>query len=129
MSWLKKVGVTANSHKVIRNLIDKAVEIAEEQGLAVNFGQKLSSKEDDTDFVKIFTDNGKANSAISSGQISVLGGTSFYWARAEIAESVDVLIVDEAAQMSLANVLAVSHSAPSLILLGDPHRRHGCFGS
>lgn len=118
----KKVGVTANSHKVIRNLIDKAVEIAEEQGLAVNFGQKLSSKEDDTDFVKIFTDNGKANSAISSGQISVLGGTSFYWARAEIAESVDVLIVDEAAQMSLANVLAVSHSAPSLILLGDPQQ-------
>jgi superfamily I DNA and/or RNA helicase len=37
-------------------------------------------------------------------------------------ESVDVLFVDEAAQVSLANVLAVSHAAPSLVLLGDPRQ-------
>jgi superfamily I DNA and/or RNA helicase len=36
--------------------------------------------------------------------------------------SVDVLFVDEAAQMSLANVLAVSQTAPSLVLLGDPRQ-------
>jgi superfamily I DNA and/or RNA helicase len=35
---------------------------------------------------------------------------------------VDVLFVDEAAQMSLANVLAVSHAAPSLVMLGDPRQ-------
>jgi len=28
----KRVGVTANSHKVIRNLIDKAVEVARAAG-------------------------------------------------------------------------------------------------
>ena len=37
-------------------------------------------------------------------------------------DSVDVLFVDEAAQMSLANVLAISHAAPSLVLLGDPQQ-------
>lgn len=36
--------------------------------------------------------------------------------------SVDVLFVDEAAQMSLANVLAVSQAAPQVILLGDPQQ-------
>jgi uncharacterized protein len=33
---------------------------------------------------------------------------------------VDVLFVDEAGQMSLADVLAVSQSAKSVVLLGDP---------
>ncbi len=32
----------------------------------------------------------------------------------------DVLFVDEAGQMSLANTLAVSGAASSLVLLGDP---------
>jgi superfamily I DNA and/or RNA helicase len=35
---------------------------------------------------------------------------------------VDVLFIDEAAQMSLANVLAVSQAADSVILLGDPRQ-------
>jgi len=52
----------------------------------------------------------------------VAAGTAWLWARPEAFESVDVLFVDEAAQMSLANVLAVSHAAPSLVLLGDPRQ-------
>jgi superfamily I DNA and/or RNA helicase len=37
-------------------------------------------------------------------------------------ESVDVLLIDEAAQMSLANVLAISQAAKSIVLLGDPQQ-------
>ena len=37
-------------------------------------------------------------------------------------QAVDVLFVDEAAQMSLANVLAVSQAAKTLVLLGDPQQ-------
>ena len=33
-----------------------------------------------------------------------------------------MLFVDEAAQMSLANVLAISHAGPNLVLLGDPQQ-------
>ena len=47
---------------------------------------------------------------------------NWLWSRPEALESVDVLFVDEAAQVSLANVLAVSHAAPSLVLLGDPRQ-------
>jgi uncharacterized protein len=39
-----------------------------------------------------------------------------------MADSVDVLFVDEAGQMSLANALAVSQGARSLVLLGDPQQ-------
>ena len=48
----------------------------------------------------------------------VAAGTAWLWARPEAHEAVDVLFVDEAAQKSLANVLAVSQAAPSLVLLG-----------
>ncbi len=118
----KRIGVTANSHKVIRNLIDKAIEVSLSAGQAIKAGQKLSSKEPDTDQLRVYTDNGKAIAAVTSGDVSLLGGTSFFWAREDAANIVDVLFVDEAAQMALANVLAVSQAAPQIILLGDPQQ-------
>jgi superfamily I DNA and/or RNA helicase len=39
-----------------------------------------------------------------------------------MAASVDVLFIDEAGQMSLANVLAISQAATSSVLLGDPQQ-------
>ena len=39
-----------------------------------------------------------------------------------MANSVDVLFVDEAGQMSLADVLAISQAARSVVLLGDPQQ-------
>src|SRR5206468_1389677 len=44
------------------------------------------------------------------------------WAREKMANSVDVLFVDEAGQVSLAYALAASQGAGSLVLLGDPQQ-------
>jgi uncharacterized protein len=44
------------------------------------------------------------------------------WSRPDAFEAVDVLFVDEAAQMSIANVLAVSQAAKTLVLIGDPQQ-------
>jgi uncharacterized protein len=52
----------------------------------------------------------------------VVGGTAWLWARPQAREVLDVLFVDEAGQMSLANVLAASHAAKSVVLLGDPQQ-------
>jgi superfamily I DNA and/or RNA helicase len=41
------------------------------------------------------------------------------WASAAAFEAVDALFIDEAGQMSLADVLAVSQAAKKLFLLGD----------
>ena len=60
--------------------------------------------------------------ALSGGAASVGGGTAWLWARPDAFETVDVLFVDEAAQMSLANVLAVSQAAKPLVLIGDPQQ-------
>jgi superfamily I DNA and/or RNA helicase len=50
----------------------------------------------------------------------VLGGTAWLWANALAESTVDILIVDESGQMSLANTLAISSACDSLVLLGDP---------
>ena len=44
------------------------------------------------------------------------------WSREQFGGSTDVLFVDEAGQLSLANVLAVAHAAGTLVLLGDPQQ-------
>ena len=58
----------------------------------------------------------------TAGDYALLGGTSWLWARPEFRASADVLFIDEAGQMSLADVLAVSAGARSLVLLGDPQQ-------
>lgn len=120
----KKVGITANSHKVIRNLLDKVVEASAEMGMELQCIQKPGSDNADkaTDRISLAKENADLFGSLNLGQCLVAGATSFSWAREEAYEVLDVLFVDEAAQMSLANVLAVSHAAKCLVLLGDPRQ-------
>lgn len=118
----KKVGITANSHKVIRNLIDKVLEAADEMGVDLRCIQKPKEREPDQDRLVFAKDNTAVFAALGSGRCQVAGGTHFLWSRADAHEALDVLVVDEAAQMSLANVVAVAQSAQSVILLGDPQQ-------
>jgi uncharacterized protein len=60
--------------------------------------------------------------ALQSGEAKLAAGTAWLWARSEFEGAVDVLFVDEAGQMSLADVLAVSQAANSIVLLGDPQQ-------
>jgi predicted RecB family nuclease len=117
-----KVGITANSHKVIRNLLDKVLEAAAEMKVDLNCIQKAKEKEDDQDRLAFAKSNEELLGALASGHCQVAGATGFLWSREDAFETVDVLVVDEAAQVSLANVLAVSHAAQRLILLGDPQQ-------
>jgi len=120
----KKVGITANSHKVIRNLLDMVVEAAEEMGVDVNCVQKPKSgaTEQDQPCLQFLRSNDGVYDALGSGSAQVAGATHFLWSREDASEVLDVLVIDEAAQMSLANVLAVSQSARALILIGDPQQ-------
>jgi hypothetical protein len=117
----KRVGITANSHKVIRNLLDQVIVAAEQDRLAIKCIQKPAEKEDDLPNLQFTTDNTDFLDALRA-DCNVGGGTPFFWARPDVRLCVDVLFIDEAAQMSLANVLAVSQAAESIVLLGDPRQ-------
>ena len=56
------------------------------------------------------------------GDVNLVGGTAWFWTRADVAQAVDVLVVDEAGQFSLANAVAVARGARSMVLLGDPQQ-------
>ena len=120
----RNVGVTAVSHKVIRNLVDRVLTVAKKSGLEVPCVQKLSEKsaENPPAGLRFTTSNEAALAAVKDGGTRVLGGTGWLWAREDFFEAVDVLFVDEAGQMSLANVLAVAQAAKSVVLLGDPQQ-------
>ncbi len=119
----KKVGVTAVSHKVIRNLLDEVVRAADQEGQNVLCAQKVG-EESPTACPEILElkDNAGLLACISDGTTRVVGGNAWVWARPDFFEAVDVLFVDEAGQMSLANVLAVAQAARSVVLLGDPRQ-------
>jgi hypothetical protein len=119
----QKVGVTALSHKVIRNLLNAVVEAAREKDIEnVRCMHRQNDGEESDGVAVAKKNNEEALDVLESGKTNVLGGTSWLWASEAASEAVDVLFIDEAGQMSLADVLAVSPSARNLVLLGDPQQ-------
>ncbi|MFO0666769.1 MAG: TM0106 family RecB-like putative nuclease [Polyangiaceae bacterium] len=119
-----RVGIVANSHKVIGNLLKKACEAAERANLKLPCIQKESDEHKGDSvhpFVKLAENNPDVIDAIAAGA-KVVAGTSWLWSREDMKDAVDVLFVDEAGQLSLANVLACAQAANGLVLLGDPQQ-------
>ena len=124
----KKVGITATGHKVIRNLLDAVAHEAAKRDQAVRLAHK-DSADDEVDGedgehapVARVASNKEARQLLESGKVDVLGGTAWLWSSTDLHKQVDVLFVDEAGQMSLANALAVTRAARGLVLLGDPQQ-------
>ena len=119
----KRIGVASLSHKVIRKLLDDVVAAAQEmsfEGVRCLHRDKEGEESEGVAVARI--DNDEALSALTTGKANVVGGTSWLWSPEKAFESVDVLFIDEAGQMSLADVLAVSQAAKKLVLLGDPQQ-------
>ena len=121
----KTVGATAVSHKVIMNLLEKAAEAASKRSttLAIVHKPKSTDGAYEGDLAILYEKkDAKILAGLADGSIRVQGGTAWLWSKPDFAQQVDVLIVDEAGQMALSNVLAVAPSAKSLVLLGDPQQ-------
>ncbi|HEX7078450.1 MAG TPA: TM0106 family RecB-like putative nuclease [Candidatus Eisenbacteria bacterium] len=120
----RRIGVCAVSHKVIRNLLEAVEQAAAEEKRTVPCVQlvKKGSTESPPPGITAVQDREAVLAALRGSQVRVAGGTAWMWAREEFFEAVDVLFVDEAGQMSLANVLAIAPCAKNLVLLGDPQQ-------
>jgi uncharacterized protein len=120
----KKVGVTANSHAVIRKLLCEVADAAKRHQCSIAIAHK-GDGDDDTAAaagIQSVAKNEEARQILDEGTAQVLGGTSWLWARDDMAGAVDYLFVDEAGQLALANVIAMSPCAGSIVLLGDPQQ-------
>ncbi|MFL5686498.1 MAG: TM0106 family RecB-like putative nuclease [Chloroflexota bacterium] len=119
----KKVGITATSHKVIGNLLEAVLRAADEEVVAVHAIQR---GDPDVIVVDDRVAHAKATKdlvdALENGSATLAAGTPWVWAAERMKAAIDVLFVDEAGQMSLANVAAMGHATDSIVLLGDPQQ-------
>ncbi len=66
--------------------------------------------------------NGEVVAALNAHDVDVVAGTPWLFADEGLDGVLDVVVVDEAGQMSLANACAVGTAARNLVLLGDPQQ-------
>lgn len=110
------IGVVAQSHAVVENLFGDVMRAGVD---GARVGKKLHTVSsgwtelDRDDYAEFLCQGG-----------CVVGGTAWDFANANKFErdSLDLLVIEEAGQFSLANTVAVSRAARNLLLLGDPQQ-------
>jgi predicted RecB family nuclease len=116
----KRVGITAMSHAAIDNLFAATHQVFVDRGElselhALRRGDKPSSGA--LEGVRYASSPKDAEGT----KYNLVAGTTWLWARPQLRPfPVDVLVVDEAGQLALADAIASANAAKSLILLGDP---------
>ena len=119
----RRVAVSSNSHEAIRNVLMECVRTLREEGandvqIAHKVSDKASLSEEYQEAVFCVTNNQAA--AIHSAHI--VGGTAWLFSREELRDTFGCLFVDEAGQVPLANLIAMSNAAANLVLVGDPRQ-------
>ncbi|MER3389278.1 MAG: TM0106 family RecB-like putative nuclease [Microcella sp.] len=125
-----KVGVVAQSHTTVEHVLEGIVEAGLDSRLV---GKAPKSSADPADYATArYTVLGKADdvAAFAAGRAAsgnggyVIGGTAWDFASPKRVgrRSLDLLVIDEAGQFSLAATIAASMAAKNLLLLGDPQQ-------
>jgi len=117
-----RVGITAFSHKAIDNLLDETVSVFREAGdlsrlSAVRKGDKPS------DGGPASVTYASGNPQCGKGEFNLVAGTTWLFSSQVMIDGpVDVLVIDEAGQLGLADAMAAATSATNVVLLGDPQQ-------
>ncbi len=121
-----KVGVVAQSHTTVEHVLEEIVTAGLDARLV---GKAPKSTGDPADHATArYTVLGKADqlAAFAADRPSgyVIGGTAWDFAHPQRVgrRSLDLLVIDEAGQFSLAATIAASMAAKNLLLLGDPQQ-------
>jgi predicted RecB family nuclease len=117
----KRIGVTSNSHHAINNLLAAVESRAQEEGVTFT-GLKKSSEDEGTEFTgrcirsvekkKEFLDAWGPNTELTAG-------TAWLFADPVFTEQLDYLFIDEAGQVSVANLVTMGMAARNIVLMGD----------
>ncbi len=117
----KKIGVMANSHKVINNLLSAVEKRAEEDKFTFKGLKKTSFANADSDFDGVNIENSSKNEDVIDSlydDVSLVAGTAWFFS-SFYEPKLDYLFIDEAGQISLAYFISAAISAKNVILVGD----------
>ena len=119
----RRIGVTAQSHRVIANLLEAVRDAAVAEGRSIRLAQRSDADDEPPPIgIERIASPAAARDGLAGRTWDVVGGTAWLWAREDMDAAVDVLFVDEAGQLSLATVCSVAGAADSVVLLGDPNQ-------
>ncbi|MFM7030734.1 MAG: TM0106 family RecB-like putative nuclease [Micrococcales bacterium] len=114
-----RIGVASTSHAAVENLLSACITDAGVDPAVIH----KKNKSDDTTARDWNTSTGTAKypSLLASGRAFVLGGTAWTFSSDKLPDQcLDYIFVDEAAQFSMVDAVAISRAAKNLVLLGDP---------
>ncbi len=114
----RKIGVTSNAHKAIHNLLDMVVSVAEEKGITFRGCKKCTSGNSETEFKGRYIVNITKTKDIDRSA-SLFAGTAWLFSDEHLIDCLDYLFIDEAGQVSTANVVGMSSSTKNIVLVGD----------
>ncbi|KQR39284.1 TM0106 family RecB-like putative nuclease [Microbacterium sp. Leaf159] len=115
------VGVVAQSHAIIENLLERVVA----DGVPAAQVAKAPKDPSVDPSYTVIPKNGMASFLGEHAQHgAVVGGTAWDFSNTSRVQrgGLDLLVVDEAGQFSLASTIAVAAGAQRLLLLGDPQQ-------
>jgi uncharacterized protein len=122
-----RVAVASNSHEAIRNVLMGCILAGKEDPVHAShetliLAHKVGIGEDGypTDFTDIQRVTSNTDPILTKANI--VGGTAFFFSREQIKQAFDWLFVDEAGQVSLANMVAMGRAAHNIVLVGDPRQ-------
>lgn len=113
----RRVGVASNSHKAINHLLQAVEKRAAE--IHFTFSGVKKSTNPDTEYDGQMIRNISQKGDALRQDVQLLAGTAWFFADEGLDQALDSLFVDEAGQVSLANLVAMGTSAKNIVLLGD----------
>jgi len=118
-----RIGVVAQSHAAVENMLRAVVGAGVDRGLVGKKASASASAGDDEPAFTVLSPTDFARFTSREGGF-VVGGTAWDFSNASRIprQSLDLLVVDEAGQFSLASTIASSVAATRLLLLGDPQQ-------
>ncbi|MGN8553937.1 UNVERIFIED_CONTAM: TM0106 family RecB-like putative nuclease [Microbacterium sp. SLM126] len=116
-----KIGVVAQGHATVEQLLDRVIAAGVAPQAVAKAPKDAAA---DHGFTAIPKNGVMAFAAEQAETGFVIGGTAWDFShQGRIPRgSLDLLVIDEAGQFSLASTVAVSVAAPRLLLLGDPQQ-------
>ena len=126
MSKGKRIGISSNSHKAIINLMSGVADYLHDNNIAGEL-IKIGGENEDPIFDKsnvIYRKDGRACSDKLNDMPVCIGGTAWLFCNSALTEEegvekFDYLFIDEAGQVSLANLVGMSGIAQNIIVMGD----------
>lgn len=113
----KRIGISSNSHKAINHLLISTAQYCKDENIQASFACTKNTDDVLSELgITVYKNDSIAGNVRAA---CVVGTTAWGFARADLEKAFDYLFIDEAGQVSVANLIAMSRATHNIVLMGD----------